>query len=282
MQMRMSNRLATGRKDVPPKIVTLWNFPGVNVSLICRKKFVQLGPFFLVNLKRGFDVTLSDSEAGVSRLLIEHINEIPQFRFVHQVCLKQVIFKAKRAVIHNFTITKTYFPLIHLCFPLAFLIVVCQHIDMICVNCFHGKTKVTNSRPHKKNPGTWRRRNCPDCGITFTTYEKPALDDSVTVHYPGEGGKKGLSAAFSLSKLTLSVAASFPHDAVTRQLHSLSLAETVEQLLISQVKQPSVDDIAATTHQVLKRFDELAALQYAAAHGLVEATRSRRGRPSVR
>jgi transcriptional repressor NrdR len=149
---------------------------------------------------------------------------------------------------------------------------------MICVNCFHGKTKVTNSRPHKKTAGTWRRRQCQNssCGTTFTTYEKPALDDSVLIHYGSS------SAPFSLSKLTLSIAASFSHDQVARQLHSLPLAETVEQLLISQVKQPSADDVAATTHQVLKRFDELAALQYAASHGLVAATRKRRGRPSIR
>jgi transcriptional regulator NrdR family protein len=156
---------------------------------------------------------------------------------------------------------------------------------MICVNCFHGKTKVTNSRPHKKSAGTWRRRQCqnPSCRLTFTTYEKPALDDSIAVHYAsGAGSKSDVSAPFSLSKLTLSIAASFTHDPTARQLHSLPLAETVEQLLISQVRTPSADDIAATTHQVLKRFDELAALQYAAGHGLVEATRSRRGRPSVR
>ena len=154
---------------------------------------------------------------------------------------------------------------------------------MICVNCFHAKTKVTNSRPHKKSAGTWRRRQCLNetCGITFTTYEKPALDESIVVHYGSEPGSK-TSAPFSLSKLTLSIAASFTHDATSRQLHSLPLAETVEQLLISQVKHPSADDIAATTHQVLKRFDELAALQYAAGHGLVAATRSRRGRPSIR
>jgi transcriptional regulator NrdR family protein len=153
---------------------------------------------------------------------------------------------------------------------------------MICVNCFHTKTKVTNSRPHKKNAGTWRRRHCLECGITFTTYEKPALDESTAVHYPSATNKKGLSAPFSLSKLTLSISACFMHDPTTRQLHSLPLAETVEQLLISQVQQPSVDDVAATTHQVLKRFDEVAALQYAVTHGLVEATRKRRGRPSVR
>ena len=154
---------------------------------------------------------------------------------------------------------------------------------MICVNCFHEKTKVTNSRPHKKAAGTWRRRQCLNstCGVTFTTYEKPALDESLPIHYGTHVDAK-TSAPFSLSKLTLSIAASFTHDPIARQLHSLPLAETVEQLLISQVQRPSADDIAATTHQLLKRFDELAALQYAAGHGLVAATRSRRGRPSIR
>lgn len=151
---------------------------------------------------------------------------------------------------------------------------------MICINCFHRKTSVTNSRPHKKGSGTWRRRECTNCGHAFTTYEKPALESKIAVAYDAAGTEL-LSAPFSLSKLTLSIAASFTHDKTAQQLHSLPLAETVEQQLISQVKQPSNDDIAAVTHQVLKRFDELAALQYAATHGLVEATR-KRGRPSVR
>lgn len=154
---------------------------------------------------------------------------------------------------------------------------------MICVNCFHEKTKVTNSRPHKKQSGTWRRRQCESCQTTFTTYEKAALDESVRVHYTPIHNSGATLAPFSLSKLTLSIAASFSHDQIARQLHSLPLAETIEQLLISQVKQPSADDIAATTHQVLKRFDELAALHYAASHGLIASTRRRGpGRPSIK
>lgn len=153
---------------------------------------------------------------------------------------------------------------------------------MICVNCFHEKTKVSNSRPHKKGPGTWRRRQCESCRAIFTTYEKPSFDSKAIVHYPSSPNTTPSSAPFSLSKLTLSIAASFTHDETSRQLHSLPLAETVEQLLINQVQNPSADDIAATTHQVLKRFDELAALQYAAVHGLVSASKKRRGRPSIR
>lgn len=148
---------------------------------------------------------------------------------------------------------------------------------MICINCFHTKTSVINSRPHVKTSGTWRRRSCPQCDHTFTTYERPALDNKVVVL-----GVDGDKTHFSLSKLTLSIAASFTHDTTARQLHSLPLAETVEQLILQEVHTPSRDDIAAYTHQVLKRFDELAALQYAAQHGLVESVRRRKGRPGVR
>ena len=86
---------------------------------------------------------------------------------------------------------------------------------------------------------------------------------------------------FNLCKLTLSIAAAFTHDSLTREQHSLSLAQTAEQLLLREVKQPSAEDIAATTHQVLRRFDALAALQYAAQHELISPVR-RRGRPSIR
>lgn len=145
---------------------------------------------------------------------------------------------------------------------------------MICINCFHAKTTVTNSRPHKGNSSTWRRRQCPQCDHVFTTYERPSLEDTLIL------GPTGDKARFSRSKLSLSIANALEHDVAARQLHSLDLAETVEQLLLREVQSPSTADITAFTHQVLKRFDELAALQYAARHELLHSIR-RRGRPSI-
>lgn len=145
---------------------------------------------------------------------------------------------------------------------------------MICINCFTSKTSVTNSRPHKTHASTWRRRQCSSCQAIFTTYERPSLEDTLVL------AEDGSSAAFSRSKLCLSLADALQHNTTAMQLHSLALAETVEQLLLLEVRQPSVADIAATAHQVLKRFDELAALQYAAKHELIHTIR-RRGRPSV-
>ena len=146
---------------------------------------------------------------------------------------------------------------------------------MKCINCFHAKTTVTNSRPHKNHSGTWRRRHCPQCYQLFTTYEKPSLEQHVQIGLP-DGGVE----PFSLSKLCLSIAEAFSHNNDYRERHSLPLAETVEQQLLLQVKQPSVADVAALTHQTLKRFDELVALQYAAQHHLLVTIR-RRGRPSI-
>ncbi len=145
---------------------------------------------------------------------------------------------------------------------------------MICINCFYVKTNVANSRPHKTSSSVWRRRACTRCELVFTTYERPSLEDTAIL------SPSGAKSPFSRSKLCLSIANALEHDIKAKQLHSLSLAETVEQLLLRDVQQPSTADVAAVTHQVLKRFDELAALQYAARHELLRTIR-RRGRPSI-
>ncbi len=58
------------------------------------------------------------------------------------------------------------------------------------------------------------------------------------------------------------------------------LAQTVEQTLSTGYGIITPEDIAAVTHQSLRRFDELAAVQYAAKHRLIASAR-RRGRPSL-
>ncbi len=148
---------------------------------------------------------------------------------------------------------------------------------MFCINCFHTNTSVTNSRPHKKQPVVWRRRACSNCGVTFTTLERPSLADNTPV-YTGDGR----TTAFNLGRLIISIGAAFAHDAQQAKEASLWLAQTVESTLSTQINTITPDDIAAVTHQTLKRFDELAAVQYAAKHQLISSTRRRAGRPSLR
>jgi transcriptional regulator NrdR family protein len=147
---------------------------------------------------------------------------------------------------------------------------------MFCINCFHPKTQVVNSRGKKKQPFIWRRRFCPNCQMIFTTHETPSLAESAKVY-------RALNKTedFNLGRLTLSIAQAFTHSETSAKLHALDLAQTVEISLSTQVEVLTPEEIATSTHTVLKRFDELAALQYAAKHHLIVSTRQRRGRPST-
>lgn len=145
---------------------------------------------------------------------------------------------------------------------------------MFCINCFHETTKVSNSRPKKRQPIIWRRRTCPHCGTTFTTYERPSLSDNKPVYHTN-----GTAANFNLGKLILSIAQAFAHSPNDAEFNALWLAQTVEDTLSTQYKTITTEDIEAVVHAVLSRFDELAAVQYAAKHHMIIATR-KRGRPS--
>ena len=146
---------------------------------------------------------------------------------------------------------------------------------MFCINCFHTNTTVANSRPNKKQPQVWRRRQCIKCGITFTTYERPSLADNKPVILPSNK-----TDTFNLGRLIISMARAFTHDPGEARRNALWLAQTVEDTLSTEQEVVTPEDIVATAHAVLKRFDELAAIQYAAQHQLITSLK-RRGRPSL-
>jgi transcriptional repressor NrdR len=147
---------------------------------------------------------------------------------------------------------------------------------MFCVNCFYKTTAVANSRPHKKQPQIWRRRTCPKCGEIFTTYERPSLAENKRIHLPS-----GDIEVFNLGKLIISIHQAFSHNPAGGAVQALWLAQTVEDTLSTEHTVITPDEIAAVTHQTLKRFDEMAAMQYAIQHTLITSTRRRPGRPSL-
>lgn len=148
---------------------------------------------------------------------------------------------------------------------------------MICINCFHEKTKVTNSRSPAKKSQTWRRRHCLKCNREFTTYEKPDFSH-IDVVYADATRKP-----YSKGAIVLSIAAAASHDPEIAKFHSYELASTAENRLLGHLegaRQLSSAVIAEEIYATLKRFDELTALQYAAQHRLITSVR-RRGRPST-
>jgi len=90
----------------------------------------------------------------------------------------------------------------------------------------------------------------------------------------------GSTTSFNIGKLIISIADAFAHSPEKASYDALWLAETVESILSTDYAVITPEDIAAVTHQTLKSFDELAAVQYAAKHRLITSVR-RRGRPSI-
>ena len=52
---------------------------------------------------------------------------------------------------------------------------------MRCPYCGNGETQVKDSRPSEDGAAIRRRRNCPDCGGRFTTFERVQLREIVVV-----------------------------------------------------------------------------------------------------
>lgn len=149
---------------------------------------------------------------------------------------------------------------------------------MICINCSN-ETKVTNSRPHKKTPSVWRRRQCKACGTLFTTMEIVA--DNAYIFRVVKAGDA--PEDFSLPRLMMSIAASLAHrPAPASADEAYWLAQTIAQ----NIQATATDTVAAQalaeeTWTVVSHFDATAGIQYGARHGLLQNTaqKPRRGRP---
>jgi transcriptional regulator NrdR family protein len=153
---------------------------------------------------------------------------------------------------------------------------------MICIYCFHTKTSITNSRGHKKEAGTWRRHHCPQCGRTFSTTEQPVMSDS----YKITDEKAATDAPYSRSHLSASLQRSFGHLSGEALYEAIDwLTDTIERAMISAAYYGALskDELGMIAYEVVKNYDAVAGVQYAAQNGLVSAVnQKRRGRPSLR
>lgn len=148
---------------------------------------------------------------------------------------------------------------------------------MFCINCGHTETRVSNSRPAKKAPHVWRRRQCLVCKHAFTTDEAPRLTDwSVTPRTP-----QGVASSFNPGKLLISIAAAFAHDQEKGTQSAWPLTQTVMTKIIQNAPhaQLTAERILLTTHETLAAYDQAAAAQYALSHQMITSLK-RRGRPS--
>lgn len=141
---------------------------------------------------------------------------------------------------------------------------------MICIYCLQENTKVVNSRAHKKNASVWRRRHCPSCQKTITTYERVSAE-----LLPGVIANDNKPKTFSHGKLLMSIYKELPDTNDDPDIAE-ALAITVEQkLLIAQVKELTSEIIARYTYETLVAFDKIAGARYGLSHGISTTIRQK-------
>ena len=131
---------------------------------------------------------------------------------------------------------------------------------MVCIYCGN-KTSVRNSRPSKRTPGVWRRRQCEACQTVFTTREYADLTEGYAVQR-----KDGSLQPFSRDHLFISVYQSCKH----RQTALEDADALTHTILIKLLSEPKSDGLITTsaiigaTQEVLAHFDSVAATCYGA------------------
>lgn len=138
---------------------------------------------------------------------------------------------------------------------------------MVCLFCRHASTAVVNSRSNRQQPRVWRRRVCPQCGGTVTTYERIANKELPLVQ-----AAMG-SSRLSLPRLMLSIHRELPARDNRSADDAWALAETVVDKLLQTPTDPlQATRIAALTYETLHAFDQTAGLRYGLSHRLVTAS----------
>lgn len=122
-------------------------------------------------------------------------------------------------------------------------------------------TFVYNSRPSKKYPEVWRRRECKNCGNVWTTREYIDLSTSHRVL-----SRHKTLQSFSRDKLLLSVVDALKHRQNALE-EAIELTDTIVKNLLNmrEATIPSYT-IRSETILVLERFDAIAARVYESLH----------------
>ena len=129
---------------------------------------------------------------------------------------------------------------------------------MECIYCGK-KTKVTNSRPQKKDHQTWRRRECLSCHATVTSVEGLDLRGSLRAEK-----RNGQIEPFERDKLYISIYNAINHLPDAAVIASHLTATVLRHLLDVKPLDPVISTriIAEQSAKVLRRYNAASAVRY--------------------
>ena len=128
-----------------------------------------------------------------------------------------------------------------------------------CPSCTSDDTKVIDSRTAEEGAAIRRRRQCPECGYRFTTFER--MEEAPLVVAKSHGGKQ----PFDRAKIIAGVAAATKGRPVSPERIEL-LAEEVEDQLRLEGGEITTARIGLAVLDRLRDLDEVAYLRFASVY----------------
>lgn len=130
---------------------------------------------------------------------------------------------------------------------------------MHCPACASDDTKVIDSRTAEEGSAIRRRRQCPECGFRFTTFER--MEQVLLVVSKSHGGRE----PFDRSKIIAGVAAAAKGRPVSVERIEL-LAEEVEDQLRLEGGEITTARVGLAVLDRLRDLDEVAYLRFASVY----------------
>lgn len=131
---------------------------------------------------------------------------------------------------------------------------------MRCPFCGHMESQVKDSRPSEDGAAIRRRRNCPECGGRFTTFERVQLRELAIVK------RSGRRTPFDREKLMRSISIAMrkrPVDAERLERMVSSIVRQLESLGETELPSHVVGELVM---KALKAIDEVAYVRYASVY----------------
>ena len=131
---------------------------------------------------------------------------------------------------------------------------------MRCPFCAHLETSVKDSRPSEDNAAIRRRRECPECGQRFTTFERVQLRDMTVLKF---GGRK---QPFDRDKILKSMQVALRKRPVELSIIEKTATSIVRKLESQGDSEITSGQIGESVMQALAKLDVVGYIRYASVY----------------
>jgi transcriptional repressor NrdR len=131
---------------------------------------------------------------------------------------------------------------------------------MRCPRCREEDTRVLDTRPGPESPSVKRRRQCPGCGLRFSTLETPMREEVMVEK------RSGNVEEFDRQKIVASLQCALKKGNRRREEVEALVDEIVRTLMLSRPGRLTSAQIGNEVMRCLLRVDQLAYARYLSVH----------------